>query len=351
MSSEQAKVFCVVPTNRPESLRRFLAEWEGKGGWDHLVVVEDVPALSKDRTEAVFDNWTECPVSHYSHTEIRRELGDDAWIVSKQDSACRCFGFYAAWKAGADYVLTLDDDCYPDHIPIVRQHLDRMSLEYRWVTSCPGLHVRGLPYRTMSGHQLPPAAVNVGLWSGVPDLDAKTQLTSWSGRSDFTPPPGSHSILPGQYVPVSGMNLMVARRALPLFYFPLMGEGQPYRRFDDIWAGVIAKKVMDHLGMRLTVGEPFVRHERASDSKVNLEKEAPGMLANEHFWRVIDAVKLPGYYTQANECVGFVGRYLEDRLPKEVHAYPVPGFVPYLRQFGKALRVWARLFAKEGGAA
>jgi len=41
-----------------------------------------------------------------------------------------------------------------------------------------------------------------------------------------------------------------------------MGEGQPYRRFDDIWFGVIAKRICDHLGWSIAVGDPHVHHGR-----------------------------------------------------------------------------------------
>ena len=36
--------------------------------------------------------------------------------------------------------------------------------------------------------------------------------------------------------------------------------------------GITAKKVCDLLGWQISVGEPFVRHLRASDLKVNLDQ-------------------------------------------------------------------------------
>lgn len=320
----------VIPSNREGCLRSFFNAWEGKGGWDEVIVIEDGPS----RTFAL---PTKRPYRHFSHAEIADVLGDDSWIISRRDSACRCFGFLAAWWAGAEAVLTLDDDTRPHagYEDLFALHLKAISSHPRWHTSCPGLRVRGLPYQNVG--VLPNVVANVGLWSGVPDLDARTQLAS--PLTDFTPPLGSEVIPAGQYVPVSGMNLCLQRRALPLFYFPLMGADSPYARFDDIWAGVIAKKCMDHLGWHLAVGEPFVRHERASDPKVNLTKEAPGLAAHEDFWRVIDVFGLLG--RGPLKCIYEISAWL--RLTG-LNLAIAPG---YLHRLGKALQVWGRLFTEK----
>jgi reversibly glycosylated polypeptide/UDP-arabinopyranose mutase len=116
-----------------------------------------------------------------------------------------------------------------------------------------------------------------------------------------------------------------------LFYFPLMGEGQPYRRFDDIWAGVIAKKVMDHLGWPMSVGEPAVFHVRASDPVQNRIKEMPGITRNETFWQEIDGIELT-----AGDPAGCM-RELGEQLGRS-------GSDDYMRRLGMALQVWASLF-------
>jgi hypothetical protein len=73
----------VIPSNREKYLCEFLAAWEGKGGWDSVIVVEDGPTKT-------FGN--------YSWAEIAKECGDDAWIFSRKDSAIRAFGFLMAWR-------------------------------------------------------------------------------------------------------------------------------------------------------------------------------------------------------------------------------------------------------------
>jgi hypothetical protein len=70
-------------------------------------------------------------------------------------------------------------------------------------------------------------------------------------------------------------------------YFP-----DTYPRLGDIWAGVLSKKICDHLDFRVHSGEPPVAHERASNPFQNLIEEAEGMPANELFWQDVDAVQL-----------------------------------------------------------
>ena len=106
------------------------------------------------------------------------------------------------------------------------------------------------------------------------------------------------------------MNLCFSRRAIPLMYFPLMGQGQP-----------------DALGWSFSVGEPFVRHARASDPFVNLVKEAPGIKANETFWEDIDAAPARIW----TDAVGTLSEYCLGRL----------GW--HMQQLGKALAAWKAL--------
>ncbi len=326
----------VIPSNRMDNLSEFFTAWEGKGGWDKVLIVEDAPTRTNpDRSRG--KGWL-----HYSHKEIAAVLGNDDWIISKRDSACRCFGFLIAWSGGADRVLTLDDDVRPiaelgwgkDHPSLVELHQKAME-HRRWVPSVPGLRVRGLPY--VNHGRLPDVVANVGLWTGHPDVDAVQQM-ALLGRScnPIYALPHSNWIVPrGQFVPVCGMNLMLERRALPLAWFPLMGLGQPFARLDDIWMGVILKHCCDALGWSVSIGEPFVEHQKASDPFANLRKEAPGMEENETFWERVTAVSLGGCIN-ALDCMNVLG-----------HA--VIGFggnhAEYWKRIGHGMIRWAELFA------
>jgi len=155
-------------------------------------------------------------------------------------------------------------------------------------------------------------SVRVGIVPGTQDYNVKRNL-------DLAFDEASQSLL-----------LLWKEEVTPLTYFALMGENSPYRRFDDIWFGVIFKKICDHLGLLISCGRPFVRHSRASDPLVNLVKEAPGVGFNETFWEKVDGIVLKA--PSPAECMLEVGEGLQ-RLPD-----------PYMAKLGKAIGVWAGLF-------
>src|SRR5262249_14224591 len=158
---------------------------------------------------------------------------------------------------------TLDDDCLPDDyrslqaVSLTRRHLWALGPK-RWASSVPKLAVRGLPASPVG--LMANVVANVGLWTGVPDLPGHAQAAGQTVPDDWKPPEGNWLLPVDQYAPICGMNLFITDRALPLFYFPLQGDGQPYHRFDDIWAGVIAKRICDLLGWTISIGEPWVNH-------------------------------------------------------------------------------------------
>jgi hypothetical protein len=128
---------------------------------------------------------------------------------------------------------------------------------------------------------------------------------------------------------MSGMNLAFSPDLTPALYFLLMGAGWPYDRFDDIWAGVLAKKVCDHLGFAVVSGNPVIEHRRASNVFTNLQKEAAGIEANESFWRAVDAVRL-----ESDDIVGCY-RELADKLTLEGE---------YWQKLRGAMHLWLALF-------
>lgn len=327
-------VHLVVPSNRPGMLRAFLDAWLAEPDvWRKVHVVYDAPFADPMPAFAGFDSrGTE--VECYAWDKIDDLTQPAREIFSRRDSAIRCFGFLKAYRDQAEYVITLDDDCLPPEgqtvFQFVYSHLTAFHGTRRWVSTVPGHHVRGLPYKNLG---MVPVDLNVGLWTKVADLAAPEQVVRAArGESlDLPLPPGRRVMAAGQYAPLSGMNLAFTRRAMPFMYFPPMGEGQPYSRFDDIWCGIVAQKVMAHLGWNWTCGEPFVRHERASDPLVNLAKEAPGILANEKYWEVVHRVKLT-----ADTAVSAVREIAEGLTQAEG-----PG--SYLTAWGRGLLGWCRL--------
>jgi len=322
----------VIPTIRPDSLREFRKQWQG-ADFDDIIVIYDGP-----RSECPLE-WPEAQT--YCWDDYESVYGEDQWIFSRRDSACRCFGFLRAVARGADVVLTLDDDCLP-HEPgsaagFAQSHLRRLAGAPRWVSSVPGLNVRGLP---SEGGELdvggPPVLVNVGLWSGVPDVSASETLAigerGEAARrvlTRFVPPPGTQVMSGHQLFPLSGMNIAFRKEALSALYFPLMGERSPFARFDDIWGGLLLQRISTCTGDVITMGEPWVRHARASNVQENLRKERPGAAVNEDYWRVISELAVEG-------------ESLTEATLSAASGLAACG-EPYLAEWGRALAIWVTL--------
>jgi len=316
----------VIPSVRENSIKEFLAVWKGKGGWDKIVLVEDNPG----KTFEVEVDY------HYSWKEIDLVLEKDKWIISRRDSAIRSFGFLIAYNLGCDYILTLDDDCYPlpDTKDFFGDHLKAMRFP-KWVPSLPRDRSRGLPYENL-GKKL--TCANMGFWAGVPDLDSIQSLPLLEEHggvpTNFEPPEDNRIVPNGQYFPLCGMNFCFNRFVAPLAYFPLMGIGSPFGRFDDIWFGIIFKKIIDHLNLQVSVGGPNIKHIRASNVWKNFQKEAPGIIENEIFWEKVESCKLTS--DTPIDCMHEMGAHFQS-----IQHYTYPEFY---HKLGKALQIWANLF-------
>lgn len=280
--------YLVVPSCREESIHNFFRAWEKTDLFENIykmILVWDGPEVPPiefpERVKYVAYDWRAIDNKMYSG------------VFSKKDSAIRSFGFYKAFIEGAEHILTMDDDCYPQERYNILDHFDILENGVsKCVSTIPNHHVRGLPY-VGTGHV--PISVNVGLWAGVPDLDAVHQLVQMRCQREPVPLPSATTVVsPRQYIPMCGMNLSFSREVIPLMYFPLMGEGTPYSRFDDIWAGWIVQRYCADNDLNISYGPPHVHHSRASNPWINLNKEAPGLPVNEKIWEEIDRVDCKG---------------------------------------------------------
>jgi Reversibly glycosylated polypeptide len=317
----------VVPTNSSERLADFLAAW-APWPWDLIIVVQDEPELALTIPPGL-ELEAAARLRAFSWAEIDDTL-DDPGLISRNDSAIRSFGFWQAWRAGAEIIFTLDDDCYPTDDDLVAAHRDNLYRTPMWTSPVPGLRVRGLPYRRLG--VLPDVQISMGLWRGTPDLDAITTLAGVVDPAvDRVTAAPTRVMSPHQFFPMSGMNLAFRREVTCLMYFAPMGRGQPYGRFDDIWCGILAQRICRHLGYSIVSGRPHVDHRRASDPFRNLVKEAPGIAVNERLWETIGALRL-----QAGTPVGCM------REAGEALAATADD---YLVGWGRSIISWCGLFA------
>jgi len=284
------KVFVVIPTIRTLT---FLREWKDQFSNCHIIIVEDHPTIQIE-TPTVHS----LGVFHYAWKNIASDFGNDEWIFSRKNAGIRSYGFWKAYTSGADIIITLDDDCYPVEDGFVNQHIDNLSAETpeRWINTYPHsnfVYTRGIPYSIRKKHRV---MISHGLWTNKIDLDGRTEIR-YPNLHLPSYPPFRQFVPTGAYFPMCSMNLAFRREATPLMYFPLMGfdpSGRHwgYDRFDDIWAGVFAKKIIDHLDFAVVNGSPFVDHRKASDVRSNIERERKGLEMNESLWKLVDSVKL-----------------------------------------------------------
>jgi hypothetical protein len=323
------KVFLIIPTIRDLN---FLISWKNEFNNCHLMVVEDHPVKQINIPNKDFKK-----IYHYSWENIEHDLGKESWIISRFNSGVRSYGFWKAYKLGATAVITLDDDCYPEDTDFVDKHLENLNFKIpdRWLNTYINpkwMYTRGMPYKNRNFYKV---GISHGLWSGALDLDAKTEIKLPDLLKEPTYGPIRNIIPFGYYYPMCSMNYAFTREITPLMYFPMMGKNKdgvpwPYDRYDDIWAGIFSKKIMDHLKIGVVNGSPMINHKKASKPNINHIKEKNGMILNETVWQVVDNVRLTK--TTPKDCYKELARKV--KFPKN----------DYFNQLKSAMEIWAELF-------
>ena len=258
----QQKIAVVIPTIRPEHFKKFSEAW--------------APLLKKHDCQLVTVIDGENPtVNGYSAQEI---MGEYSSALSNFNAGIRNLGFaYVAHRMkDVEIVLTFDDDVMPIG-DTIQDHLDALNqrVPTSWLSTA-SKHTRGFPYGIRSEAEV---VLSHGVWQGVADWDAPTQLVIGNQPISFYKGP----IPKGIYFPMCSMNLAFKRKLLPHIYHAPWALG--INRFDDVFAGIEAKKEIDKNGWAAVSGCSIVHHDRASDVFNNLKNEAPGIALNETFWK------------------------------------------------------------------
>jgi reversibly glycosylated polypeptide/UDP-arabinopyranose mutase len=322
----------VIPTIRDLD---FLEDWRPYFEDHHLIIVQDG---DPERDIEVPDGFD---YDLYNWNDIEDDLGDDRWIISKKDSACRCYGFL---KADSKYVYTIDDDCFPaenpegEEVNALKEHLKNLkepSHPHFFNTLYDQEFVRGYPFSRREGV---PTAISHGLWMHIPDFDAPTQMVKPNHRNtDYVDI--VQTIPEGTMFPMCGMNLAFNRELIgPAMYFGLMGEGYPWGRYDDMWAGWCSKVICDHLDYGVKTGTPYIRHEKASHWKSNFKKEKKGILWQEELIPFFEQVEFSEDADTALKCY----RELADKVEEELTEID-----DYFEELAEAMKIWADKWEEE----
>ena len=343
----------VIPTIRENSFNDFIKRWDSVGLFDQvdLIVMEDNPKKTFQTSDVDL---------HLSWEDIEQDLGKDSWIIPRRSDTVRSYGYLVAARKGYDFILTLDDDCYPctdddgltyDGLGFVSEHKKQLVGRTKWFNTLNSVKPRGIPFYEKGSQDR--MIVNHGLWTNVLDYDAPYQLAN-PIKEKFS---YDNVVVPnGSYFPMCGMNVMWKNEATVLMYHLLMGQRWfagsehqgaslvklPFDRFGDIWCGIFMKKIADLTLHNVSTGMPYIRHERASNPFTNLKKEANGIEVNERLWKHVDSF-VPacddGYYGEHQ----FVSLYRQ--LGEHIAIYEeYPEHVEYFRRLGDAMVTWANMF-------
>lgn len=313
----------VIPNHLPTL--DFLKEWEELKRCK-IIVVQDIG--DKPEIPDGFD------VKIYDHKDIEKDLGKNTWIIPSRTSACRSYGYYKAYQQGDEFIATLDNDCFPETEDYwIDGHLQNLTKKVTlgWESSIPdsNLPTRGFPYKIRENSEV---ALSHGLWSNVPDFDGIDMLKQPNTR--FNRCFETKLIHQHNFFPLCGMNLAWKRDYTPLMYFGIFGPDWKIDQYDDIWAGLFSKKILDHLGKAVISGYPSVEHRKQSNAFINLEKQAPGLMLNEELWQMIDEVKL----TKDNP----IDCYKE--LLDKIQINTKTNKTDYLLKYIEATKLWLNLF-------
>lgn len=259
------------------------------------------------------------------------------------DPSFKQLGFLIAAQ-NSDLIIIIDDDVFPQYDFIKGHGVVNKTIECKEVSSDKGwfntctimsnnqnreIYARGYPYskrkeryRYKVGYGK--VVLNMGMWSNIPDLDAITFLHEDSGSMQgITDIRNTRltidrlMIARGTLLPISAMNLAFSPEILPAFYQTLQGVmvgGWKLARYDDIWSGVFAKKVIDSVNDRVTVGLPVVRHEKTPrDIFEDIKKEFIGILISERLYQKLNEIEI-----KANNYFDGYSQLIEGLKKKEI---------------------------------
>lgn len=260
------KTACVIPTIR--DLDPFLKSWQ--------------PLFDKHNVELVIVRDGETPAVEHKGNRIpwQHLMGEYTECLTNFNAGIRNLGFayVAKYLPDVEYIITLDDDETPIG-DTIQDHIDALNMRVpvSWISTAVDDYTRGFPYGIRSES---PVVLSHGVWEGVADWDAPTQLVRGSRHpASFYRGP----IPKGVYYPMCSMNLAFRRCMLPYIFHAPWALG--VHRFDDIFTGIISKREIDKQGWAVVTGYAIVNHDRASNVFKNLQDEAKGIFLNETFWK------------------------------------------------------------------
>lgn len=289
-------------------LESYVDNFSSFGHWDvGFIIVGDVKTPPLHRaTEKVREKGFNCEYLDIEaqKTWLKKYPDINRYIPFNSDNR-RNIGYLRAAELSYDIIVSIDDDNYalPEedfyghHRVGTVQTMKSVESPNKWFNPCSLLafdqakpYMRGYPLSKRFNDEYTfsqdrgTVVLNMGLWLGDPDVDAFTNLTQPCKSTGYKEE-GQIMVKPRVYTPINSQNTAFHRSILPCYYFVLTDltmHGLNLGRYGDIWQGFFAKKVIDAVGDRVTIGHPLTMHKRNKHDLVDdLKKELLGITINE----------------------------------------------------------------------
>ncbi|KAJ6815553.1 putative UDP-arabinopyranose mutase 5 [Iris pallida] len=338
---EDNEVDIVIGALRP-NLTSFLEAWRAFFSRFHLIIVKDADMQEDLHIPQGFDHQV------YTKSDMERLTGTTS--INFSGHSCRYFGYLVSSKK---YIIAIDDDCLPARdtnnnlVDPVAQHITNLKTPatpfffntlydpYRKGTD----FVRGYPFSLRNGVE---CVLSCGLWLNIADYDAPTQALKPCERNAryvdavITVPLNT-------MMPANGINVGFNREILGPAVIPglrLVGEGKHrWETMEDIWSGMCAKVVCDHLKLGVKSGLPYVWRSGADSALESLKKEWVGVKLMENIVPFFQSVRLPRTAVTAEDCVVEMAGMVREQL----------GAVdPVFQNAADAMVEWVRLWKAVG---
>lgn len=342
--AEKKLSFVTTTINIPEFVEGYFnnAEQHGHGADEvEFIVVGDLKSPEEIREyckevseEYPFEAKYLGPEDQIAYLR-QRGLHDLNSLLSFNSLQRRNVGFLYAYENGSDVIVSLDDDNLARDDDIVslfssvgeEAELTTVGTPNNWFNCCrmmeyenqsPAvIYPRGFPYTRRDNSaeyrfdtDRKEVAIRAGLWFDVPDIDVITHLER-SPRSvalsdDYDEPV---ALSQGTFCPVNTQNTGFKAEMLPLIYAIQMGDeikGMEIQRFDDIWLGYFAEKILHSRDEAVAFGKPVSTHDRNThDLYRELEHEAIGVRLNEVLVDALERVDITqeGYLEAYRELI------------------------------------------------
>lgn len=270
-------VTIIIPSIRPESYAKF------KKAWQPLFDKHDVSLVTvwDGKEPKVVSSHCSNPICEHGETLTLKEImGKYSNCIVNFNGGIRNLGFayVAKYQKYTDIIITLDDDTRPIGDPI-QDHIDILNkrVPISWLSTASE-YMRGFPYKIREEAEV---VLSHGVWEGIADWDAPTQLVKGNQPVEFYKGP----IPKGIYFPMCIMNTAFKFKMLPWMYQAPPAPELNIGRTDDIFCGILAKREIDKQGLAAVSGYASVLHERESNVYKNLQLEAKTIELMETFWQ------------------------------------------------------------------